>query len=412
MTLARSLANRATDIVSVRDHGAVGDGTADDTAAVVAALASGAKEIHFPDGIYKITAALTVPSNVRLVGESKYTTEIRKAFNGDLMAFGEGAQLEQLFLNGQGATFTGRGLVISGTAGRQVARSCKIVDFDGYCIEFTVTGAGSQSSWDDLLIYRYDGTGAGRYAIKIEDAEELSAKPRKFSNIETGGNRFLDVGGCNDLFIINSFVGEILLSDESRAFLCGATRVGVNETAMDIRGKGVAFAGCAFAPSITVKAGTVPVSISGCYFNGTVTDETTNFENLIEAPSVAWTPTWTGSVTNPAIGAGTLRAYYSRSGGTITVSYEMIAAADTTFGSGNWAFSIPRRSAGAPLHCGIGYARDDSASGAVTVCVAQLTAGSPGTIRLQATATALFTPTVPITWDTLDSLRFSITYPI
>lgn len=51
MSKARNLGNRANDIVSVKDFGAVGDGVADDTAAINLALAT-AKKVFFPAGTY------------------------------------------------------------------------------------------------------------------------------------------------------------------------------------------------------------------------------------------------------------------------------------------------------------------------------------------------------------------------
>src|SRR5579871_2650540 len=45
---------------NVRDHGAVGDGTADDTAAVQRAVESGAGVVTFPKGVYKLTRTVTV----------------------------------------------------------------------------------------------------------------------------------------------------------------------------------------------------------------------------------------------------------------------------------------------------------------------------------------------------------------
>jgi hypothetical protein len=65
----RSVQSKERDIVSVKDFGAVGDGVTDDTAAIQAAIDSGAQKVIFPKGEYKITAPLLVPSNSYLFGE-------------------------------------------------------------------------------------------------------------------------------------------------------------------------------------------------------------------------------------------------------------------------------------------------------------------------------------------------------
>ncbi|CAK5279356.1 unnamed protein product [Mycena citricolor] len=61
-----------TDFVSVRDHGAVGDGKADDTQALQAVLDKYAtsKIIFFDAGAYNITSTLTLPAGSRIVGEA------------------------------------------------------------------------------------------------------------------------------------------------------------------------------------------------------------------------------------------------------------------------------------------------------------------------------------------------------
>jgi hypothetical protein len=58
----RNTASKLRDIVSVKDFGAKGDSTSDDTAAIQAAFNSG-KAIFFPEGDYKVTAGLTLPDN-------------------------------------------------------------------------------------------------------------------------------------------------------------------------------------------------------------------------------------------------------------------------------------------------------------------------------------------------------------
>jgi len=75
----RTVENKLKDIVSVKDFGAVGDGVADDTAAIQAAInsVSAGGQVYFPSGTYKISSALSVTSTaVILKGASRWTTRI------------------------------------------------------------------------------------------------------------------------------------------------------------------------------------------------------------------------------------------------------------------------------------------------------------------------------------------------
>jgi hypothetical protein len=70
----------------------VGDGVADDTAAIQAAFnAAGAanKGVFFPSGNYRITATINTPSSCTITGEDKYLARINSQVNGDLFILGD-----------------------------------------------------------------------------------------------------------------------------------------------------------------------------------------------------------------------------------------------------------------------------------------------------------------------------------
>lgn len=68
---------------------------------------------------------------------------------------------------------------------------------------------------------------------------------------------------------------------------------------------------------------------------------TRNASDLSTA-QVAYSPLWTGSVSNPAIGNGSLTGFYTRIGGVDLVTVSLSIGSTTTFGSGDWSFSLPR----------------------------------------------------------------------
>ena len=65
--VARSAQSKMRDTVSVKDFGAVGDGVADDTVAIQAAL-NASSNIYLPSGTYKTTAPLLLNSNNIITG--------------------------------------------------------------------------------------------------------------------------------------------------------------------------------------------------------------------------------------------------------------------------------------------------------------------------------------------------------
>ncbi|MEV8043573.1 hypothetical protein AB0P02_06930 [Streptomyces griseoluteus] len=80
--------------------------------------------------------------------------------------------------------------------------------------------------------------------------------------------------------------------------------------------------------------------VSAAIMNQEVRDQ---FNSMFGAWT-AYTPAWTAS-TNPVLGSGTLTGRYMKIGRTVAVEINLIAAANTTFGSGAWNFSLPATSA-------------------------------------------------------------------
>jgi len=75
MTTSRNLSNRGKDFVSVRDFGATGDGSTDDTSAIAAAvLATGYGDtLYFPAGTYKISSAIRLTKPITILGAGPNT---------------------------------------------------------------------------------------------------------------------------------------------------------------------------------------------------------------------------------------------------------------------------------------------------------------------------------------------------
>ncbi len=69
----------APDWIDVRDFGAIGDGVADDTAAIQAALDTKPRSVFFPAGTYRCN--LTLPAGTNMVGSADSAPTLRGVTN-------------------------------------------------------------------------------------------------------------------------------------------------------------------------------------------------------------------------------------------------------------------------------------------------------------------------------------------
>jgi hypothetical protein len=396
---------------SVFEFGAVGDGSTDDTAAFTSALASGRVVIRVPytaNG-YKITSALTVPANVRLYGEGPRASKLLHSFNGNFITLSDGSELDNLWLAGQGSTYTGKGVMITGTDGRQKIHRCRIIDFADFCLDYAVA-AGSQSSVFDCELYQTSGSSSGKYAVNISSTQQLSAVPRKFAKIETSGKKFIDLGGCNNVYVVDSFVGEVKYTADSRGVLIVGSRVGVNETSMTMDGHNNTIVGCDVSPAITLAA-SADACVVESVINQTpyITDSSGNGRNLLSTWSYAYTPTLSAAGGSPAIGDGTITGTYARSGSIVTAVIDLTVGSTTNLGSGDIRLSLPITPRTASVQVGVAYGLDSSTSTNYVFAAVAAATVSYVTLRSDAMAGTV-TATAPVTWATGDTIRVTITY--
>jgi hypothetical protein len=146
-TTARTLANRFADVVNVRDFGAVGDGVADDTAAIQAALAvqtATNKLIFLPEGTYKYTAGYII--GMRGFGPGRILNTVKPTPMGAFFPAGVVANADEYAHLSQGGFLVGgQGESQEGTTWKSAynpAWSGISPSFEGSVIEFGISPRG------------------------------------------------------------------------------------------------------------------------------------------------------------------------------------------------------------------------------------------------------------------------------
>lgn len=127
-----------------------------------------------------------------------------------------------------------------------------------------------------------------------------------------------------------------------------------------------------------------------------------------------YTPTWTGSVTNPVIGDGTLTGAYLQVGKTFHFRISITMGSTTTYGSGGWLLALPAVPI-VPHLLVMGVARDTSASQSFPIAGERAgTSGSSLSLRVWPTTAGNpfsgITSTTPFAWGTGDILSLTGTF--
>jgi len=131
--------------------------------------------------------------------------------------------------------------------------------------------------------------------------------------------------------------------------------------------------------------------------------------NTIGAAWESYTPTWTGSISNPSVGAGFIEGRYCRLQTLIIASGYIILGAGWLAGSGTYRVSLPVTARGSNSTIGYAALLDASASyaGYFGSAIQQSTTAAEFRIGNGA---GIWSSSVPIPLTQSDQMRFTLIY--
>jgi len=130
--------------------------------------------------------------------------------------------------------------------------------------------------------------------------------------------------------------------------------------------------------------------------------------NSIGAVPEAYTPVWTATTTNPAIGNGSISGEYFRIQKLVVGSIFILCGSTTTYGSGDYRFSVPITATGDFVSPVYGQILDASAGYPAYVGMGIWVTTTTFEFRTHGATVAK--ATTPITLATSDQLRFTFIY--
>jgi hypothetical protein len=408
-----------------------GTSTTDVSSYIQAALdAHPGRWIYFPKGTYVITAQLVVDDGdgTILIGEGVKSI-IKKGANLDgMIALGKLGQIVLLTLEGQGGTYTGRGVVVAGApsaGGDEVSwvriTDASILNMASYCVEFTTARAGYAAQLTNVRMTLDGANKWTTYCIKQPDSEANNGN-RMYTACWSYGHRLIDLGQADNTLMVNCQGGLPLFNASSKKTQlvgCRLVTTGDGDSMLwVIDGISTVITGCTLNgtfdnPGVEFASGLAQCSINGnAWVSGLVFDDNAlgqSASNEIDIRNVTYTPAWTGAG-NPAIGDGALSGAYQRDGERCHFNIVLTAGSTTTYGTGAWSLSLPytavrdsvvsvymEDATGPAVYLGQGYIQQDAA-----------------TVRIvSSTVTAAYVKSDnPFTWASGDKLRIEGDYVI
>lgn len=383
-------------------------------------LVSASHPLQLQQETYLCGSALTVPAQGQVYGYGKNSV-VKKGFNGDLFTMGAQAVLRDFYIDGDGGTRTGRGVVISTgdldeVSWRRLTR-LSIINMASYCVEFTAAKAGYASMLEFCRMTTNDQVVE---AVKLPDSEANNGN-RFMIGCWTYGTPLIDMGGCDNMLLVGCEGAYPTMGTASKKVKMVGCRIVNNgpasRTNWTIQGTNHSITGCVSAVStLTFNTSLFKSTFQGnSIASGTTYADTARGVidgNLIDIQTTTYTPSWTAtSGTAPAIGNGSIGGSWARIGERCAVDIKLTGGSTTTWGSaGYWNFSVPYTASRDTM--GSCYIEDNSG---VTTYVGVAMILSTTSVVFVATnaASAYLTYNSPIAVPaTSDKVKIWIEYPI
>jgi hypothetical protein len=317
--------------------------------AVAALPAGGVIEYNTP-GTVGISATITTSDTAPIVFKGKgSSTVIQKLFNGDMFNLGKKSELRDMKLDGNGASYTGRGVICTTGAVDLVSwrrfDNVEMVNMKGYPIEFVGAYAGYGSVISRSYLGAVDGTTAG---VKLPDTEPNGN--RQMINVYTSGPLF-NAAGCNNHYAQGCEGGAPILTSNSVKVRMNSCRIPFSPSAptFDVDGVDTLVADC----EIGVTAINFKSTLSSCNWYGnddigaapTITD-LSNGTNRIQIKRTLYTPTWASSGTAITQGNASIGGAWTREGDRcIATGTLSIGSTTNVAGSNTWTMTMPYKAA-------------------------------------------------------------------
>jgi hypothetical protein len=125
--VATNVQAKLRETVSVQDFGAIGNGVADDTSAVQAAIASGLN-VLFPIGTYLLSSPITLLEGQRIEGQSRYGSKLK--FIGDIngVLLAPYSAIDNLRIIGTSSMAATKGCILFGQSLAQPSYRCAVTN--------------------------------------------------------------------------------------------------------------------------------------------------------------------------------------------------------------------------------------------------------------------------------------------